>query len=118
MGETGSWGFLPSSSWLQSRGKFYLSQLFALENQGWGLCCTTTQLSWEKDQLSPSALAMKSRGSSRSRRRGSEGLKSQEEKATFNSSLDLGTQKTWGRRGNAAMGGACHPVPAWPDLRN
>lgn len=47
---------------------------------------------------------MKSRGSSRSRRPGSEGLKSQEEKATFNSSLDLRTQETWGRRGNAAMG--------------
>lgn len=37
-------------------------------------------------------------------------------KATFNSSLDLGTQKTWGRRGNAAMGGACHPVPSLAPL--
>lgn len=26
--------------------------------------------------------------------------------------------KNMGRRGNAATLGACHPVPAWPHLRN
>lgn len=36
VGETGSWGFLPSRCWHHSRGKFYLSQLFDLETQELG----------------------------------------------------------------------------------
>lgn len=44
-----------------------------------------------------------------------EGLFSQEEKASFNSSHGLGTQKAWGRRGNAAHG-VGESLPPSPSL--
>ena len=73
---------------------------------------------WEKAPPGLRVLEAKDGGFLQAGEAGWEGRFSQEKKAPFNSSLGLGTQKTWGRRGNAATGGACHPVPAWPHLRN
>lgn len=46
VGETGSWGFLLGSFWLQSRSEFYLSPSCLLQTlRSWGLSSTILQLS-------------------------------------------------------------------------